>query len=229
MSRFVVVSFAFLGWGFYEMSGGRDFTPPERPMETASASSPSPSTEPQFDASAATAKFHRAAEQRAASLAAGQETNRSGQARPTADPERRQAVALAQIASAGSSFQDSSFAFSTTGNTSGLRLTSLHGGITAITTDEIVAPQQQTVGLSDESAAPSSPDPETYLDIRQIRASRVNMRQGPGTIYPVLSRLLAGDKVIVIEDSGTGWLQLRTQQGNKIGWVAASLVSQKGS
>ena len=55
------------------------------------------------------------------------------------------------------------------------------------------------------------------------------MRQGPGTIYPVMGRLLAGDKVLVIEDSGTGWLHLRTQKGNKIGWVAASLVSKKAS
>lgn len=31
MKRFIVLSFAFLAWGFYELSGGADFQPPERP------------------------------------------------------------------------------------------------------------------------------------------------------------------------------------------------------
>ena len=58
------------------------------------------------------------------------------------------------------------------------------------------------------------PGLEAVIDRRTIRASRVNMRQGPGTSYPVITRLLGGEEVIVIEDSGTGWLHLpRPGQG----------------
>lgn len=226
MSRFVVVSFAFLGWGFYEMSGGRDFAPPERPVETASAATPAAA--PVFDAEEATAKFQRSAQLRAASLTANQQANSAGTTRPAANPQLRQAVALAQIASAGAVLQNSGSAFAA-GNTTGLRLTSLEGGLAAITTDADLGDLAQNVSLTGQDQAEPAPAPESYLDIRQIRASRVNMRQGPGTIYPVLTRLLSGDKVIVIEDSGTGWLQLRTENGNKVGWVAASLVSRKRS
>ena len=226
MSRFVVVSFAFLGWGFYEMSGGRDFAPPERPVETARAATPAAT--PAFDAEEATAKFQRSAQLRAASLTVNHQTEENSATRPTANPQLRQAVALSQIANVGPSLQDSSSAFST-GNTTGLRLTSLEGGLAAITTDADPGDLAQNVSLAGLDQAEPAPTPESYLDIRQIRASRVNMRQGPGTIYPVLTRLLSGDKVIVIEDSGTGWLQLRTEDGNKVGWVAASLVSRKRS
>ncbi|MGR3621851.1 SH3 domain-containing protein [Pseudophaeobacter sp.] len=222
MSRFVVVSFAFLGWGFYEISGGQDFAPPERPVEHASKSLPLATPEPAYNPAAATAKFQRSAKLRAASQVHAQHSETTAPARPAANPAQRRAVALAQIASAGATLQESGIAFAGSTTAGGLRLTSIQGGLAAITTD-----QTQTAGLSGTETVP--PEPESYLDIRQIRASRVNMRQGPGTIYPVLTRLLAGDEVLVIEDSGTGWLQLRTQNGNKVGWVAASLVSQKRS
>lgn len=67
---------------------------------------------------------------------------------------------------------------------------------------------------------------ETTADIREITGLRVNMRDGPGTIYPVIARLQLGEKVEVLGDSGTGWLRLRGPD-RRLGWVAASLVSRK--
>ncbi|AHC99450.1 ligand-binding protein SH3 [Leisingera methylohalidivorans DSM 14336] len=105
-------------------------------------------------------------------------------------------------------------------------MASLEGGISGIQTAST-----GPVVLSDTSApageALAGPEPEPEKDIRQIRASRVNMRQGPGTNYPVIARLLGGDEVIVFEDSGTGWLHLRAPGKGKVGWIAASLVSKK--
>lgn len=37
MWKFILCSFAFLGWGFYELSGGGDFEPPKREVRIASA------------------------------------------------------------------------------------------------------------------------------------------------------------------------------------------------
>ena len=58
MSRFVILSTAFLGWAFYEVSGGADFEPAKRPIprdqtqvaatgaETAAAPAAKPAPEP---------------------------------------------------------------------------------------------------------------------------------------------------------------------------------------
>lgn len=239
MSRLVIVSFAFMGWGFYELSGGRDFVAPERPpqQQVAATTPAAMPTQP----TAADSKFQRSAKIRAASLVTTpvlQPTSTGAEhpvitPRPAADPAHRRAVALEKIASAGNSLQSSGTAFAPGAETGLLQMDNIQGGLVAMTN----RPTSGTgsgglvlnTGLSAADPTPPAPPAESYLDIRQIRASRVNMRQGPGTIYPVIGRLLAGDEVLVVEDSGTGWLQLRTQNGQKIGWVAASLVSKKRS
>lgn len=240
MSRFVIVSFAFLGLAFYEISGGSDFAPPERPdadpphrREVASGSQ-----------AALDDKFQRPARLRAAELVVAAARHQpmptataaraaTTPARPQADPEQRQTIALAKIAASGTSLQSSSSAFAATAETGLLHMDAaqggIQGGLVAMTSGQNRQGMTLNTRFSNSAAQQPAPPPEAYLDIRQIRASRVNMRQGPGTIYPVMGRLLAGDKVLVIEDSGTGWLHLRTQKGNKIGWVAASLVSKKAS
>jgi hypothetical protein len=238
MSRFVIVSFAILGWGFYELSGGRDFTAPERPTlephAEATRQQAQLSTSPPVTT---TTKFQRAAKVRAASLVDKQLIQTDPAPRPAADPESRQAIALAkiaqaQIASAGAALQGTGTgigtAFAPGAETGMLQLNSIQGGLAAMTTQFGSDGLAQNVGLTPPEVTPAAAS-ESYLDIREIRASRVNMRQGPGTIYPVMARLLAGDEVLILEDSGTGWLQLRSRKGNKIGWVAASLVSKKRS
>ena len=237
MSRFVIVSFAFLGWGFYEISGGADFVAPERPpeqlAEVSTTSAPLATTSP------VTNKFQRSAKIRAASLVPAPVLQPATTAqpaagsRPGADPAHRQTVALDKIAAAGANLQSSSSAFAPSAETGLLHMDHIQGGLIAMSNRQDI--QGGTGGLAlntglagAEPAQPVAPA-ESYLDIREIRASRVNMRQGPGTIYPVTARLLAGDEVLIVEDNGTGWLQLRTRIGNKIGWVAASLVSKKRS
>ncbi|MCB4457478.1 SH3 domain-containing protein [Leisingera sp. McT4-56] len=210
MSRFIFVSFAFLGWGFYELSGGTDFTPPERPEPVAAA-------EP-------AAQAPKPARITAASLAAQpvltRRTEAPAPARPAADPNLRQRVAASHLVSASGVLASTQTAFSAAAEPAGLQLASLDGGLAAIAAAPApLAPET--------AAAPASPAPETYIDRRSIRASRVNMRQGPGTNYPVIARLLGGEEVIVFEDSGTGWLHLRAPGKGKVGWIAASLVSKK--
>lgn len=248
MSRFVIVSFALMGWGFYELSGGRDFTPPEHPVakdEIAATQAPTtPGDRFKYDTSQNGANQNGAKIQ-AASLvttpvlkpAAPLNLTAKGQveatARPLANRARRQAIALDKIASAGSNLHSTASAFAPTAETGLLHMDNIQGGLASMTTRSPLADGTNalalTAGLGGGSPALHEATPESHLDIREIRASRVNMRQGPGTIYPVSARLLAGDKVLILDDSGTGWLQLRTKAGNKIGWVAASLVSKKGS
>lgn len=64
-------------------------------------------------------------------------------------------------------------------------------------------------------------------DIREVTGTRVNMRDGPGTTYPVIGRATLGQKVEVLNDSGNGWLRLRTVSGQQTGWISASLISKR--
>ncbi|MEW2912495.1 SH3 domain-containing protein [Leisingera sp. JC11] len=210
MSRFIFVSFAFLGWGFYELSGGADFEPPKRPEPVAEAKPAAAAPGPERITTAA--------------LSAQPVLTRRSEtvppARPAADPNLRQRVAAQHLASASGVLASTQTAFSAEPEAATLQLASLEGGLAAVSATPVAL-------AAEETAAPASPAPETYVDRRRIRASRVNMRQGPGTNYPVIARLLGGDEVIVFEDSGTGWLHLRAPGKGKVGWIAASLVSKK--
>ncbi len=207
-TRFVVVSFLGLGLGFYELSGGADFAPPERAERTvATAAETSPQPAPPTSERAAQ---HPLAKPDALARAELPE------ARPLADPRLRDQVALRQLAQAGQAINSTAAAFDGRSATSQLQLVSLEGGLAGITSQVITPTEPVAVQIE----APAQ-------DIRYVRASRVNMRQGPGTNYSVLTRLLADDKVRVLEDSGTGWLRLKVDSTGRIGWIAASLLTKK--
>ncbi|MBT8153410.1 SH3 domain-containing protein [Epibacterium ulvae] len=204
-SRFVVASFLGLGWTFYELSGGADFAPPERPeivAETPAAKVDAPAV---TLASASTAPTSNPKEV----------VPVADVERPVADPALRRSIAREQLAQIGGALGTDT-AFDGRIPTGGLQLVSLEGGLSAITTQP-VAPIVETVAIPE----PQGPD------VRYVRASRVNMRQGPGTNYSVLTRLLANDKVIVLEDNGAGWLRLKVDNSNRVGWIAASLLTKK--
>ncbi|WP_323776167.1 SH3 domain-containing protein [Leisingera sp.] len=222
MSRFIIVSFAFLGWGFYELSGGADFEPrKERPdaLEIAKAAFAAPGETGQDSRSSRGGENAKSLIRNVTFRPAGREQEAAEPVRPAADPQLQSRVALRQITQAGLAISDSSTGFPAVAGHAGpdgpLQLASLEGGISGI----------QAASAGSEMLAEPRPEPDK--DIRHIRASRVNMRQGPGTNYPVIARLLGGDEVIVFEDSGTGWLHLRAPGKGKAGWIAASLVSKK--
>jgi hypothetical protein len=90
----------------------------------------------------------------------------------------------------------------------------------------------QVVMPSGEVTAPQRPSAATPVvsasatDVRAIDASRVNMRAGPGTNYGVLTTLSRGERVIVLDDPGQGWVKLRTEDGGRVGWMSASLLGR---
>ena len=49
MKRFIVLTFLFMGWGFYELSGGADFVPETREVAEAPAAEPAPAPAPEFE------------------------------------------------------------------------------------------------------------------------------------------------------------------------------------
>ncbi|MGH1416116.1 MAG: SH3 domain-containing protein [Pelagimonas sp.] len=58
------------------------------------------------------------------------------------------------------------------------------------------------------------------VDYRQVTGSRVNLRGGPGTNFDVVTQLLRGEEVEVIDSMENGWVKLRALDGGNIGWMS---------
>lgn len=204
MTRVIIITFAMLGWSFYVMSGGPDFEPrgvrTEQPRQIAAQTDHDP-------APAVEQLVTRATPQPA--LPAIPVVEIVPDATQTSDDEETRAL-LAQIATGLN--LDSSFV---TDQDATLALASLEQGVTAL---QQVTPD----AVSDASETAVLPEPEK--DIREIAGTRVNMRDGPGTIYPIIGKGTIGQQVEVFAESGTGWLRLRVVETQQVGWISASLI-----
>lgn len=167
MPRYILLSFLFMGWAFYELSGGANFSPPER-VAVAEVKPAKPQT----------------AIQRA-------QANRAARAREKARAEAATLVAIPAVAPAR---------------------------IKPTLPAAAPAPKPQP-------AIVKPPAPEA--DLRRVVASRVNLRTGPGTDHNILATLDRGQTVEVLDTNDQGWLRLRTQPGDRVGWIAERLVSPK--
>ncbi|MCL6284598.1 SH3 domain-containing protein [Ruegeria sp. 2012CJ41-6] len=208
--RLVIVSFAFMGFAFYELSGGADFEPRgvRGPKPEPVAQAPSAETPPVRIASSAPELVSEP-------VIEPQPTTRPVQP-TTPEPEASDALTrLAQV----NVISGSDSLFQTPAEDT-VTLASLQEGLlSAETVTDAQAPEQP---LATTLAEPQR-------DIREITGTRVNMRDGPGTIYPVITRLNIGHQVEVLDSSGTGWLRLRVLPERQIGWIAASLVSKNAN
>ncbi|MEZ4769624.1 MAG: SH3 domain-containing protein [Caldilineales bacterium] len=75
---------------------------------------------------------------------------------------------------------------------------------------------------SDTPTATPVPRPVAVVD------SQMNVRGGPGTVYPVVDQVQAGDELeIIARSQDDQWWQVTLASGNP-GWLAASLVTASG-
>lgn len=212
MPRYIFISFLFMGWAFFELSGGTDFAPPER-ADTATAAVAAPAAKPRT----AIERARQARASQAVTLAAA----------PANTPEPRASArtpARTLVINAGNIRQAE-----TDAKLDQVRA-SLRQGLGAMS--DSADRQVKIVSLSpappkpiETAAAPVRAPVEASADLREIVATRVNMRAGPGTDHDILDRLTRGQTVEVLGDNGQGWLRLRTLPGDRVGWIAARLVS----
>lgn len=209
MSRFVLLSFAFMGWAFYEVSGGADFKPepPARLAHAAASSQVAPEPE--------------------TALATGATSTISNTSQATTHTTTSNSETTASIQSASLS---STVAFipKTRRNT----LLSLPIPTPGTTPFSIAPPTQATPTthetlLSQASLATPTTDPVRVADIRSVRASRINMRNGPGTRYSVLAKLSRGATVEILQEPGNGWVKVKVVEGGRIGWTSAKLLQKQ--
>lgn len=250
MPRYIFLTFLFMGWAFYELSGGADFEPPSKARQAALAPAFAEPTQRNRIRS-----VQRARAQAAATLVAEPAVQRDGagsaETAPTlvsAQPADTGATTPPFAATAQSrpdpapkpelkvaSLQD----LSERPATSMRELVTAKAAASAFATPAVVqsstadAPAQArpvlaaagtTPAAAAIEAAPEAP-PARQSDLREVVASRVNMRAGPGTRYDILLRLDRGHQVEVLEDPGGGWLRLRVLPEDRVGWIAKRLIS----
>ena len=88
-------------------------------------------------------------------------------------------------------------------------------------------PIQRIAGLGTSlplgTAMGASTAPEFVVvdtDLRIVTGTRVNVRGGPATSYTVVTQLFQGDEVEVLDDTGDGWVKLRSMSGDVEGWMS---------
>jgi hypothetical protein len=193
MSKFIFLTFAFLGWALYEMSGGSNFQPMSQQRAEATA-------EPQV-IQVSTKSSDEATAQVAAAIAEDTQkemplVTRASFSNPNFD---LRAPAEEEIAAVDPAVLES------------------FGRVL----NKPVIEDPQVI-----KAAVATPAPvEALPDIREVTGDRVNMRNGPGTKFPVLASLKRGEEVEVLSDPGNGWLKLRVSDSGRIGWMADFLVT----
>ena len=197
MWRMILVTFAFLGYAFYEISGGSDFEPRlievERTSSVVTVDEPEDLAVPQVEEDRLSMNVVQTTPVMTPTSPGNAKSVRvpdtgaspSAVAAATPDPDQVQ-LSLSRI---GAQIQQ------------------------GISLDVRPTPAQPT-----EAAA------EPLADLREITGLRVNMRDGPGLAYPVMRRLALGQEVEVL-DRASGWMRLRLPADGTVGWVSGSLVS----
>lgn len=203
MKTYVWVSFAFMGWAYWEMSGGADFEPETRVTD---AETPAEAEAPDLVARADTAALLSISS--AGGTAEQQVTPVALPATPEPAPELDAAIAEAA-------------ALDLTEETDTVTLDApADPAVTEVITEFVSLSEPQAFYGATQGAAS-----QNVLDLREVAGSRVNMRQGPGTSFGVITSLPRGTEVEVLETDANGWVRLRTVSTGQEGWMAERLLT----
>lgn len=201
MWRFIMITFAFLGWAFYELSGGADYEPGAHSIQArAKLNNVRPLARPvpevPDEAAVAEATIDDTATPVDGDTPAEDEI--VARALPTLDDVDLPEDGGVQLALASVTASDS-------GNDTATEVTAAAAGAAI--------------------AAPAPADAATSLDIRRVTGTVVNMRDGPSTFYMVVGQLREGAMVEVIDRSEDGWLKVVAPDSAQEGWMADWLLT----
>ena len=197
MIRFIFLTFAFLAWGFWELSGGADFVPETRKAASVAAVAPPEAETEVIVTRSVTAPSRIAieAEPEAEIVPARLETAVVSAPEPEAEPDVFLFESLVEGAPTVADILPET-------------------EITVTSPDAAAETDVQPVSA-----------PEISGDLRQVAGTRVNMRSGPGTEFGVVTTLSRGADVEVFEVNASGWARLRNVATGQEGWMAERLLS----
>ena len=214
MAKFILLTFGFLGWAFYEMSGGADFVPISVEMAALQEAEQAAS-----DNQAEDTDIPREVTR----VAAVPEKTRPVDTAPpgfeTQDGEEMVTRVALDLTSLNSALGANEEAPATAPAVEGNVISS--GDTPAIIPSLIVPNDTGIVNASLTTDAGST----AGGDIRSVSGNRVNVRGGPGTEFDVVSKLGRGDDVEVLQDNGDGWVLMRPLEGGPEGWMADFLLT----
>lgn len=203
MVRFIVLTFAFLGWSFYEMSGGADFEPG------------------QINAQREAARLAEEAEKAELAAVARADTTEVAltQVAVRIEPQADETTEVAALGAVSTPLVEAATDAATPDAIGDATVTEAVASSDAVpTVTPAAAPAAESTIVAEAASAAD-------LDLRRVTGNRVNMRQGPGTNYSVVAKLVRNDEVIILQDPGDGWVKLRVVDGNRVGWMADFLLA----
>ncbi|WP_241434476.1 SH3 domain-containing protein [Sulfitobacter noctilucae] len=193
----MLLSFGFLGWAFYEMSGGSDFDAGAirearlAAIEAEKPQKPAPAPAPVIVADAPKVFVDTDPPQTGDVTRVALNLTELESA-VTADAQEQQAVPQ-NVATVTSSAD------------------------TPAIIPSLIDPND---GVTSGHSIPTS----AAGDIRTVTGNRVNVRGGPGTDFGIVARLVRGDAVKILQDDGNGWVRLEPIDGGPGGWMADFLL-----
>jgi len=220
MWRFILLTFAFLGLAFYQLSGGSEYAPVAHSLQ------------------AQAVKTHAIA-----APAADAAQNQSNAPADVADASAPTAIPAPDVVRVSASADDAVLPEVIEQPSRLARVAAIDAAIAEIM-------QDTSPVTADESDTPRHNDVfslETYAeaiqngtlvvgadgtaqlpdarDIRQVSGTVVNMRAGPGQSYESLGKLNRGTQIAVLDEPGNGWIRFEVVDTGTEGWMADWLVT----
>lgn len=199
MKRFILLSFGFLGFAFYEMSGGAAFDP--------------------------VAARNAAVLARSGTDISAQDIQ-TAQAEPAVRREEQEVTRMSLNLTSLSAVLEEEDPVTPTSSRS-IASTAAPASVTNVTFKNpsdsgVVLP---SIIFPGNTAQASSAAVTQTRDVRYVSGTLVNMRGGPGTGFDVVAQLDQDTEVEVLQDDGTGWVKLRPVSGGPEGWIADFLLT----
>lgn len=216
--RYILICFLFMGWAFYELSGGADFDKDavrETRMAALELKEPKPAPKPRAEPIVVTE-----------APIVVVDTDPPAQSEPTRVSLNLTTLAPSAAAPQANDISEAVEAAVSDAVEQASDLVPRNVGTTTSSADtpaiipSLIDPND---GVTPQPAEPV--ETVSFDDIRTVSASNVNVRGGPGTDYGVVGRLGRGDQIKVLQDDGFGWVRFETTDGSTAGWMADFLLS----
>lgn len=237
MKTYIWLTFAFLGWGYYEASGGADFQPgsanaasndvvaeasdirPAAPARLALASDRSTrpgSTEHQLEAALLVALRNNATDTVQTQSLGTANNIQTVSFRAESDPVAKvpSGPRHIRISAEADAPSEDMFAAVTESAPKATPRPRMRPADLVTAEVDTMTPTISTSGMAKDQAMASV-------------VSRANLRLGPGTNFPVLDTLNGGTEVRVLRQTSDGWIKLKSSENGRIGWMADFLVATR--
>lgn len=202
MKSVILLTFGFLGFALYQMSGGAEFVPASESKVTLSGAIVP--NEPAVLVAETLPPADKVADPVVTRVALDLTTLQpADKAKAITQEELQEVAALATPDSATETVPSN--------------VNVLESGTTPAIIPSLIVPND--TGTVIQASAPAT------NNFRMVKGSRVNVRNGPGTDYGVVTKLVKGDTVEILEDSGDGWVRMRPVDGGPSGWMADFLLT----